>query len=108
MNTQVTAIEGAKEVENLRLRHNDGTESNLAVQGIFILIGIIPNNEMLPAEQLEMREGFIEIDREMRTNLDGVYAAGDICYKEVRQVINGAGEGAVAAMSAESFLARQR
>jgi len=103
--TQVIAIEGAKEVENLRLRSEDGAESNLAVQGIFILIGIIPNNEMLPAEQLEMRDGFIEIDREMRTNLDGVYAAGDICYKEVRQVINGAGEGAVAAMSAEHFLA---
>lgn len=106
--TRVAAIEGGKEVENLRLLGNDGTESQLAAQGIFILIGIIPNNEVIPAEQLEMREGFIETDREMRTNLDGVLAAGDICYKEVRQVVNGAGEGAVAAMSAEHFLAGQQ
>jgi thioredoxin reductase (NADPH) len=106
--TQVVAIEGTREVENLRLRGKDGTESGLAVQGIFILIGIIPNNEMLPAEQLQMREGFIEVDREMHTNLEGVYGAGDICYKLVRQVVNGAGEGAVAAMSAEHFLAGQR
>lgn len=105
LDTQVSAIEGDKEVKNLRLRNKDGSESNLAVQGIFILIGIIPNNEILPAEQLEMREGFIETDREMHTNLEGVYAAGDICYKEVRQVVNGAGEGAVAAMSAENYLA---
>jgi len=106
-NSQVTAIEGNKGVERLRLRDNEGQEATLAVQGIFILIGIIPNNEMLPAEQLEMTEGFLTTDREMRTNLPGVMGAGDICYKEVRQVVNGAGEGAVAAMSAEHYLAGQ-
>jgi len=105
LNSRVTAIEGDTGVERLRLRDNDGRESTLAVQGIFILIGIIPNNEVLPAEQLEMAEGFIRTDQEMRTNLAGVMGAGDICHKEVRQVINGAGEGAVAAMSAEHYLA---
>lgn len=104
-NSRVTAIEGRNGVENLRLRDNDGKESSLPVQGVFVLIGIIPNNEMLPAEQLEMAEGFIKTDQEMRTNLPGVLAAGDICHKEVRQVVNGAGEGAVAAMSAEHYLA---
>jgi thioredoxin reductase (NADPH) len=43
----------------------------------------------------------------MLTNLPGVMAAGDIINKDVRQVVNGAGEGAVAAMSAEHFLASQ-
>ncbi|HSH14177.1 MAG TPA: thioredoxin-disulfide reductase [Desulfurivibrionaceae bacterium] len=105
LNSRVTAIEGTGGVESLRIRDNDGKESTLAVQGVFILIGIIPNNEILPAEQLEMAEGFINADQEMRTNLPGVMAAGDICYKEVRQVVNGAGEGAVAAMSAEHYLA---
>lgn len=106
-NSRVTAIEGQTGVERLRLVDNAGRESTLAVQGIFILIGIIANNEMLPAEQLEMREGFLKTDQEMRTNLPGVMGAGDICYKEVRQVVNGAGEGAVAAMSAEHYLAGQ-
>ena len=104
-NSRVSAIEGQAGVERLRLLDNDGKEATLAVQGIFILIGIIANNEMLPAEQLEMTEGFIQVDQEMRTNLPGVMGAGDICFKEVRQVVNGAGEGAVAAMSAEHYLA---
>lgn len=105
LNSRVTGIDGTGGVESLRLRDNDGKESTLPVQGIFVLIGIIPNNEMLPAEQLEMAAGFIKTDQEMRTNLPGVMGAGDICYKEVRQVVNGAGEGAVAAMSAEHYLA---
>jgi thioredoxin reductase (NADPH) len=104
-NSRVTAIEGVSGVERLRLRDNDGKEAILPVQGIFVLIGIIPNNEVLPAEQLEMTEGFLQTDREMRTNLPGVFGAGDLCYKDVRQVVNGAGEGAVAAMSAEHYLA---
>lgn len=106
-NSEVSSIEGDKGVERVRLVNRDGQESILPVHGIFILIGIIPNNEMLPAEQLEMEDGFIKTDREMRTNLPGVLAAGDIINKNVRQVINGAGEGAVAAMSAEHYLAGQ-
>jgi thioredoxin reductase (NADPH) len=106
-NSQVTAIEGDQGVERIRLVNNDGQESTLPVHGIFVLIGIIANNEMLPAEQLEMTEGFIKTDREMRTNLSGVMAAGDIINKNVRQVVNGAGEGAVAAMSVEHYLAGQ-
>jgi len=104
-NSQVSAIEGKEGVERLRLRDNEGKETTLPVQGVFVLIGIIPNNEMLPAEQLEMTAGFLQTDQEMRTNLPGVLGAGDICYKEVRQVVNGAGEGAVAAMGAEHYLA---
>lgn len=106
-NSEVSRIEGDKGVESVHLVNKDGLESTLPIHGIFILIGTIPNNEMLPAEQLEMVEGFIKTDGEMRTNLPGVMAAGDIINKNVRQVINGAGEGAVAAMSAEHFLASQ-
>ncbi|MEN8142911.1 MAG: thioredoxin-disulfide reductase [Thermodesulfobacteriota bacterium] len=104
-NSVVKEIEGDKEVTGLVLQNKDGRESKLAVQGVFILIGIIPNNEMLPADQLKMNKGFILTDREMRTNLPGVMAAGDIIYKNIRQVVNGAGEGAVAAMAAEHYLA---
>jgi thioredoxin reductase (NADPH) len=106
-NSEVIGIEGEKGVEAIRLANKEGRESSLPVHGVFVLIGTIPNNEMVPAEQLEMEEGFIKTDREMRTNLAGVMAAGDIVNKNVRQVINGAGEGAVAAMSAEHYLTGQ-
>ena len=100
----VTAIEGEKEVKSIALKNKKEEVSNLSVQGIFILIGTQPNNEMLPVDQLEMKDGFVITDREMRTNIPGVMAAGDIISKNIRQVVNGAGEGAVAAMSAEHYL----
>ena len=104
-NSSVIAIEGEKEVERVRIRNNDGAESEIAVTGIFILIGTIPNNEMLPLEKLGGDEqGFIKTDNEMRTRIPGVMAAGDIRSKAVRQVVNAAGEGAVAAISAEHYL----
>jgi len=104
-NANVIAIEGKKEVERIRFRNNDGGEKEIAASGIFILIGTIPNNEILPLEQLGADEhGFIKTDDEMRTKVPGVMAAGDIRSKTVRQIINGAGEGAVAAIAAEHYL----
>ena len=104
-NANVIGIEGEKEVERVRLRDNDGTEKEIGASGIFILIGTIPNNEILPLEQLGAdKQGFIKTDEEMRTRVPGVMAAGDIRSKTVRQIINGAGEGAVAAIAAEHYL----
>ena len=104
-NTRVTSIGGENEVECLNLLNNDGTTSTLAVQGVFILIGVTPNNEGLPLKQLNADKwGFIPIDRESQTAIPGVMAAGDICSKDVRQIVNAAGEGAVAVLSAEKYL----
>lgn len=104
-NTQVTSIEGEKEVEHLKLLAYDGRQSTLAVQGVFILIGVTPNNEGLPLSLLNADKwGFIPIDRESRTAIPGVMAAGDICSKDVRQIVNAVGEGAVAVLAAEKFL----
>jgi len=104
-NTRVTSIEGKKEVEYLNLLANDGTTSTLKVQGVFILIGVSPNNDGLPLKQLQTDKwGFIPIDKESQTAIPGIYAAGDICSKNVRQIVNAAGEGAVAVLAAENFL----
>ncbi len=104
-NTTVTSIEGEKEVEYLNLLANDGTTSTLDVQGVFILIGVTPNNDGLPLKLLEADKwGFIPINTESQTAIPGIMAAGDICSKEVRQIVNAAGEGAVAVLAAERFL----
>ena len=102
--TVVTEILGDKEVEALKLQNKNGEESVLAVQGVFVLIGVRPNNEVLPLDQLKHKYGFIVTDKEMQSSIPGVMAAGDICWKEVRQVVNAAGEGAVATLAAERFL----
>ncbi len=103
---RVTAIEGDDNgVSRLRLIHGDGGTSTLAVSGIFIFIGIVPNSGLLPPDTLKTDAyGFIVTDTEMQTNLPGVYAAGDIRSKNSRQIVNATGEAATAELSAEHYL----
>lgn len=104
-NSRVTAIEGDKEVERLQLIDNDGNTSTLEVQGVFILIGITPNNEIIPLDQIEADEwGFVHTDSETLTSVPGVFAAGDIRSKMMRQVVNACGEGANSVIAAEHYL----
>jgi thioredoxin reductase (NADPH) len=104
-NTTVTSIGGEQQVEYLNLLANDGTTSKLDVQGVFILIGVTPNCDGLPLKLLGADKwGFIPINIESQTAIPGIMAAGDICSKEVRQIVNAAGEGAVAVLAAERFL----
>jgi thioredoxin reductase (NADPH) len=104
-NSRVTAITGDKGVERLELLDNNGRTSSLEVEGVFILIGVTPNNAGLPLQLLRADKwGFIPTDIESRTAVPGVMAAGDICSKDVRQIVNAAGEGAVAVLAAEKYL----
>jgi thioredoxin reductase (NADPH) len=104
-NSHITAIEGEKGVERIHIKDNSGKETSLAVDGVFILIGVIPNSEMLPLQLLKAEHGgFIPTDNETRTAIAGVMAAGDIRSKEVRQIVNAAGEGATAVLAAEHYL----
>jgi len=104
-NSTVTAIEGSNGVERLQLLNKNGKTATLDVEGVFILIGVTPNSDPLPLEQLNADKwGFIPTDIESQTVIPGVMAAGDICSKEVRQIINAAGEGAVAVLAAERYL----
>jgi len=106
-NAQVQTIEGdANGVNQLQIGLTDGSKTTLPVTGIFILIGVVPNNEILPMDQLQTdADGFVITDTEMETSIPGVYAAGDIRSKNFRQIINAAGEGANAELSAEQYLA---
>jgi len=56
---EVIGIEGENEVTGLRIRHHDGREESKPFQGVFILIGVTPNNEMLPKKELELADGFV-------------------------------------------------
>lgn len=104
LDTTVSSIFGQNGVEGLVLENRNGEKSQLPVQGVFVLVGTIPNNEMLPGHQLKLEDGFIVTDSGMHTNIPGVMAAGDICSKSVRQVVTAAGDGAIAALSAEHHL----
>ncbi len=101
---KVIGIGGEKEVESVRVRRGDGSEETYPFQGVFVLIGLTPNNEMLPLDQLTHDQGFIVTDCMMRTNIPGVMAIGDLRYNSVRQVVSAAGDGAVAVKAAERHL----
>ena len=104
-NTVVKEIQGEKGVEKLLLENvKDGSTSVFPTDGIFIFIGHSPNTEMF-RNQLELDDkGYIIADPRMRTNIPGVFAAGEVCDPFFRQVITSAGMGAAAAISATRLL----
>ena len=72
--------------------------------GLFGFVGYIPNTELF-RQQLPLEDGYIRTDENMRTAVPGVFAAGDVRVKSLRQVVTAAADGAVAAVQAERFLA---
>ena len=71
--------------------------------GLFGFIGMIPNSKLFEGV-IDMEYGYIKTDDNMHTNIEGVYAAGDIRVKSLRQVVTAAADGAIAAMQAEHYL----
>lgn len=94
-----------KRVERITLRDTKTDAlSDLAVQGLFVAIGHKPNTELF-TDQLELDEtGYILTHHNVRTNVYGVYAAGDVQDHEYRQAISAAGSGCMAAIEAERFM----
>lgn len=73
--------------------------------GLFGFIGYLPNTAMLENSGLKLENGYIRTDDDMHTNLEGVYAAGDVRVKSLRQVVTAAADGAIAACQAEHYIA---
>lgn len=103
--TVVDEIEGEDKVESLMLRNKKtGEKSGLKVDGVFIAVGIEPDSEQYSG-QVEMdQHGYIVAGEDGKTSVDGVYAAGDVRTKALRQVITAAADGANCITSAQSYL----
>ena len=106
-NKRVAAVHDPteKKVTGLTLVDTEtGAHSQLAVQGMFVAIGHKPNTDLF-AGQLELdSSGYIETHHNVRTNVFGVYAAGDVQDSEYRQAVTAAGSGCMAAIEAERLL----
>lgn len=106
--TQVVSINGSEKVEHLEIRDiKENKNKKLPVDGVFISIGEIPQNEI--AKNLGVKlddKDFIIVDKDGRTNVKGVYAAGDITGG-LRQVITACSEGAKAALSSTEVLGKK-
>lgn len=105
LSTVITELHGTKELDALSIKRLDsGKVERLDVNGLFIFIGFDPAADFLPQELARDAAGFIQTDCEMRTNIPGVFAAGDIRSKLCRQVVTAVGDGATAANSAHTYL----
>ncbi len=106
----VTEVLGDKQsgVSGVRLKNTETEEESvLETDGVFVFIGHIPNTQIFK-NQIDLDEaGIIITDRRQRTNIPGVFAAGDVQDPIYRQAITSAGSGCMAAMEAERFLAEQ-
>jgi thioredoxin reductase (NADPH) len=105
-NSAVTDIAGDSSVAGVRLRDTQtGDERDLTVDGLFIAIGHEPRSELVRGQVDLDDEGYIETGVGTRTNLEGVFAAGDVVDHVYRQAVTAAGTGCQAALDAEHFLA---
>jgi thioredoxin reductase (NADPH) len=102
-----TRIVGKNGVEGIELKSVKTDEvSLLPVRGVFIFIGYNPNSALVKGHMELDKLGFVLTDNDMETSVPGVFAAGDIRSKLLRQVSTAVGEGAMAAFAAEKFLER--
>jgi thioredoxin reductase (NADPH) len=106
-NSLVTGIDGDDKVSAIRLADTvTGTERVLPVTGLFIAIGHDPRSELVQGQVDLDPEGYVLVDApSTRTNLAGVFAAGDLVDHTYRQAITAAGTGCAAALDAERYLA---
>lgn len=103
--TVVEEIQGDMKVEGVRVKNKKtGAERALGVQGVFIAVGITPNSQ--PFEGLvEMDGGYIQAGEDTRTSAPGIFAAGDVRAKLLRQIVTAAADGANGVTSVERYLA---
>ena len=105
-NSQVTAVLGDRMVNGLKIKR-EGSEETLAVGGIFVEIGLIPNSEF--AKTLDRNEfGEIKVNSRNETNIPGIFAAGDVTDVPEKQIVIACGEGAKACLSASKYLATNK
>ena len=104
-NSETVAIEGNAQVEALRLRQTKtGEERRLDVDGVFIAVGIAPESELYAGQSELDEQGYIRADESGQTSVPGVFAAGDVRTKALRQILTAASDGANCVASAERYL----
>lgn len=107
-NTVVERFEGEDRLERVVLKNvKDGSTTPYTVDSCFLFIGYLPNTEIF-SNMLNMnRNGYLITNEEMETNIPGVFAAGDVRDKFLKQVATAVGDGAIAGYAAEKYIAEE-
>jgi len=95
---------GKEKLIGIEIEEN-GKKKQISVDGIFVEIGSIPLNKFAKDIGLKLdKEGYIVVDEDMKTSVNGVFAAGDITNQKLKQVVVASGQGSIAAKSAYAYL----
>ena len=110
-NTQVEDVSGDTALRRIRYRNSrTGEETEFSTGGndtfgVFVFAGYAPDTELVKGKVELDPQGYVITDRNQKTSQDGVYAAGDVCVKNLRQVVTAVGDGATAATELEKYAA---
>lgn len=97
-------VEGKMQVEGLTVEQvSDGARRTLAVSGVFVAVGTIPAT-MAVADAVALADGYIDAGEDCKTNVAGVFAAGDVRKSPIKQIVTACADGAVAATAAVAYL----
>lgn len=105
----IEALEGQEVLQTIRLRNKKTgeirsiTAEEGGMLGLFVFVGLTPNTQIFEGK-LELENGYVKTGENMRTSVPGVFAAGDLRVKSLRQIITAAADGAIAAMEAQRYL----
>lgn len=104
-NTEVVKIYGEDHIECIGIRNKKtGEKKTMDIEGIFIAVGTIPNSDLVKGKLQTDEQGYIIAGEDCITNVEGVYAAGDVRKKIMQQIITAAADGANAVNSAQRYL----
>lgn len=82
----------------------DDSEQDVAIDGVFIYVGMLPLNQAVKNLGITNEEGYIVTDEQMATKVPGIFAAGDIREKGLRQIVTATGDGSIAAQTAQAYV----
>lgn len=105
LNYKPAEIRGKQQVSSVLLHHSmEETQKELQVQGVFIAVGVVPNTTVIDGMVAQDEEGYIIAGEDTKTSVPGIFAAGDVRTKQLRQVVTAAADGANAITSVERYL----
>lgn len=107
-NTELLEVSGDDFLTNLKYKNiktNEITEYNTKENfGVFVFAGYVPQIDIIKDKVELTKDGYIKTDKNQKTTKDGIYAAGDVCEKSLRQVVTATGDGAIAATELEKYV----
>ena len=106
-NTQIQEVTGDEQLKSIKYINSESDREVIkeytGVFGVFVFAGYVPNTKWF-SDKVQCENGYIVTNNNQETNVEGVYGAGDVCIKELRQVVTAVSDGAQAATTAEKYV----